>query len=835
MILQYFALKVLILAAFIRNTDGGFTETFPSLTSKFKVLTIAFLPKFLLEFGIFALYSLRKLPLMITILSCRFYGLFCVTAVLLFQFSFCTLMSAQDYPFGMQLGPITEITSEQPWRNAALNSRVSRNPEKGLGMMTVYLDEENPEWDSGPVIPDSLIDQRTGFPLYAPVMVDDRPVGGQLVLFYDWRPCDSNFGGALRWTANSDLELTVEGTGVVVFKGLDVDCNRQDTIVTPVTRLPICVNKGVYRELEALEIYIIESDSDDPINHLELFDASRTIPWWNDDREDCCDYDLCCRSNHDSSFWMTNWLQVIIDPMDVIKFGHWGRTFCNPLVSWEDRVRPEYFSMGHKKGVAYEYWIDLANFMQKDIWINVPHQANDAFIDSMALLFSSELDTSLHVYLEYSSEIWSPEWNDTTCLDSMRSQLHFAAIHGEGATPEERRNQWIVSRSQFVFQRFNKYFDSTRITRVLALPSRDYALADSILSGFAGASHDSLDYDAMAISPVLGWDFEVMPNYCFSYSASLLDRLENDMDSVFNQMAHFNDLAEESQKQLLAYATPYDVPLMNCPDDSQHWEGWRGAHYARVNALYCEYMMEWYNLTDGLLIFDMSVSRYDRREEDEGDLVFETHMKGFQRCTTIGIAGPHGRYFLAFDFCPILPIFDIYLYQDSERIIWKPRIEGHSGDGFFILQYSSAGSEFIDLIRVPEDNRAEYSISKNDLPNRTHLGGLYRVIYIDNEDEANAIISNVIRIAQSHDLLDVSLMPNPVDEQFSIYFSSESEILSLTVYNFLGNQVAIDLLSSSPFQNQYSCLDLPPGLYFATVSILQGEQQITKALPFIKS
>lgn len=731
----------------------------------------------------------------------------------------------------MQLGPITEITSEQPWRNAALNSRVSRDPDKGLGMMTVYLDEEDPEWDSGPVIPDSLINKHTGYPLYAPIMIDDRPVGGQLVLFYDWRPCDDGPGGMSRWRANEDLKLTVEGSGVLVFKGLDQDCDRKDTIMTPVERLPLCVNKGEYGVLEALEIYILESDSTNPINHIELFDKTRTYGWWPIDQE-CCDDELCCRTDHDSSFWMSNWIQAIVDPVDVIKFGHWGRTYCNPLVYWEDRIKPEYFSMGHKKGVAYEYWIELANFMQKDIWINVPHQADDAFIDSMAALFHSRLDTNLQVYLEYSTEVWSRDWDATTCLDSLRSQYHFAASQGEGSTPSERRIDWIVSRSQYVFQRFAHHFDSSRLTRVLALPSRNYPLADSILAGFADLPHDSLDFDAMAIAPVLGWDFEVNSNYCFANNARLQERLENDLDSVFRQMSHYQLIAESRGKEILAYAAPYDVPIMNCDDDTFQWTKWVNDHYTVVNGVYCEYMIEWYELTDGLLIFDMSMSRYDRREEDEGDLVFETHMKGFERCTSGGISGPHGDYFLNTDACPILPVLNVTLYEEDDQLYWIPWIEDQEGQGVFTLEFSRSGEDFIDLVDMEYSGESLYQIDKNDLVNWQNPYGLYRVRYTEGD---RRIYSNTIRVEMDMNVVQISLQPNPVFDRFSIELMGDVALTSIALYNSLGTSVAFDFLHQESSRHYYSCANLVSGIYFVRISAMAEGQHFVYSLPLIKS
>src|SRR5690606_19766448 len=56
-------------------------------------------------------------------------------------------------------------------------------------------------------------------------------------------------------------------------------------------------------------------------------------------------------------------------------------------ISWSDRVIPTYHIQNREeRGLAYEYVIMLANQLEKDIWINIPHQADVDFINNMAEL-----------------------------------------------------------------------------------------------------------------------------------------------------------------------------------------------------------------------------------------------------------------------------------------------------------------------------------------------------------------------------------------------------------------------------------------------------------------
>lgn len=93
-----------------------------------------------------------------------------------------------------------------------------------------------------------------------------------------------------------------------------------------------------------------------------------------------------------------------------IRFMDWGSTNNSPLVNWLDRRTADNFiqtgSYGDK-GVAFEYMIALGNQLQKDIWVSVPDQASDDFVRQMARLFRDNLNPSLHIYLEYSNELWN--------------------------------------------------------------------------------------------------------------------------------------------------------------------------------------------------------------------------------------------------------------------------------------------------------------------------------------------------------------------------------------------------------------------------------------------
>lgn len=125
-----------------------------------------------------------------------------------------------------------------------------------------------------------------------------------------------------------------------------------------------------------------------------------------------------------------------------IRFMDWGATNSSPQQDWSDRRLPSHiFQTGiinarspvapgnpdgdRITGVAFEYMVALCNATGRNMWINVPHLATDEFITKLAKLirFGSDgvdpydtpqanpvfapLNSNLHVYVEFSNEIWS--------------------------------------------------------------------------------------------------------------------------------------------------------------------------------------------------------------------------------------------------------------------------------------------------------------------------------------------------------------------------------------------------------------------------------------------
>ena len=192
-----------------------------------------------------------------------------------------------------------------------------------------------------------------------------------------------------------------------------------------------------------------------------------------------------------------------------IRFMDWGATIRSRVASWSDRRRPDDFSQANvgpdSPGMALEYVIQLANEMQQDPWICIPHLADDDYVTQAARLIRDRLDPALQVYIEYSNETWNtaPAYIGTHYVREQGLALGLAENEVDAG------DRFHALRSARIWQIFRETFtghDPARVVNVMAsFVARDQtsftrleALADKSINPTGIAA------DALAIAPYFG-------------------------------------------------------------------------------------------------------------------------------------------------------------------------------------------------------------------------------------------------------------------------------------------------------------------------------------------
>ncbi len=85
--------------------------------------------------------------------------------------------------------------------------------------------------------------------------------------------------------------------------------------------------------------------------------------------------------------------------------------FPDHTIDWSDRRlltdARQVQSDSMTVGVALEYMVALANELDKDLWVCVPHAATDNYITNMATYLRDNLEPELRLTVEWSNEVWN--------------------------------------------------------------------------------------------------------------------------------------------------------------------------------------------------------------------------------------------------------------------------------------------------------------------------------------------------------------------------------------------------------------------------------------------
>lgn len=106
-----------------------------------------------------------------------------------------------------------------------------------------------------------------------------------------------------------------------------------------------------------------------------------------------------------------------------------------PVTEWAGRQLPEQYP--YRLGAPWEAVADLTNMTEASPWICVPHAATDDYVRNLARLLRDSIRPDVHIYLEYSNEVWNPDFPQYHYNREFTDHAPEAADIRAGATPGE--------------------------------------------------------------------------------------------------------------------------------------------------------------------------------------------------------------------------------------------------------------------------------------------------------------------------------------------------------------------------------------------------------------
>lgn len=223
-------------------------------------------------------------------------------------------------------------------------------------------------------------------------------------------------------------------------------------------------------------------------------------------------------------------------PYSTIRFMDWGGTNNSKVQTWSQRRLPTdtgnpdigYIGPSDplRAGLAYEWMIDLSNRTNKDMWVTLPHMADNNYAYQLAVLVKSKLNPNLKVYVEYSNETWNGGF----------TQFQYTIDQGV-ALNLPGYNQWYqggafsLYRSVNIWKQFADVYGSEMASRVVRVGSfsGNYDIFDQSYQNVINSATwnpTGQKADLIAIAPYVGSGLD-------GASANIQSQFRQDTDQVF--------------------------------------------------------------------------------------------------------------------------------------------------------------------------------------------------------------------------------------------------------------------------------------------------------------
>jgi hypothetical protein len=273
----------------------------------------------------------------------------------------------------------------------------------------------------------------------------------------------------------------------------------------------------------------------------------------------------------------------------VLRFMGWNATNNQTTSSWSLRSTPATFHWGGYNGVPYESQIQLSNELREDLWINVPHLADDDYVRNLAQLVQQKLAVGLRVWVEYSNEVWNGSFPQAAYAnDVLRPKYGFA-------TSAEAYGR----RSAEIFDIFSAQISNptTRLVRVIAAQNANSSVLTQSLKG--ATVNGQLKADVAAIAPYFSVDTDQL------YQRYLQGTV--DLNSVFTDLHSAVDTTMQMAADNQRIAAANGLPLVSYeggqhliarPGEAQNDDGFVALlsqinRDDRIGALYTYMLDEW--------------------------------------------------------------------------------------------------------------------------------------------------------------------------------------------------------------------------------------------------
>ncbi|WP_435256805.1 hypothetical protein ACSBLW_11730 [Thioclava sp. FR2] len=340
---------------------------------------------------------------------------------------------------------ITDWTVQQPFLNVLKTARE----------WTGHLPGQFGGWDHARLSSAGVLDEN-GWPKSIP-----PELTGLSLLFLTDLPSDAE-GVSGRYL------VTFEGKGDLTLEGLaqNVQANGNEI------RFDFVPGPGT------VSLTLTRTDATDPIRNITVVREDRAA--------------LLAEGKIFNPDWLNR-----LRGVKTLRFMDWMKTNDSPLANLSDRPKPNDYTWS-RLGAPIEVIIALANELDANPWLTIPHLAKDDLVRFYATTVKDSLDPALNAHVEFSNEVWNWQF----------AQAAWAEEQGRALWGGESRwVQYYALRAAQVADIWAEVYGDAaqdRLTRILATQTGWLGLEEQILSApeiiATGSLAPSTHFDAYAVT-----------------------------------------------------------------------------------------------------------------------------------------------------------------------------------------------------------------------------------------------------------------------------------------------------------------------------------------------
>lgn len=291
-----------------------------------------------------------------------------------------------------------------------------------------------------------------------------------------------------------------------------------------------------------------------------------------------------------------------------------GEPVFPKVTEWENRKKPSDASQqpmaalnGKRDGWSWEYIIELANILDKDIWVCIHMSCDSNYVLSLARMLMEELNPGINIYVENSNEVWSP--TQATHGPYNKAQADYNKI-----SFDENYARRTVELSGLFSQVFGKEEINKRIRVILAGQHAYNGRSDlhlNFINKYFGAPKEYIYATSTALYFVSTKPNSTVDDILAGIDEDITSQINDDKKSTYRE----NHIAKAAKWELAGGSTSYEGgPHLPSGGGQQNLANQINAHRDEKmkDVIVRNFREGWFDLGGGLALFFTLQSGYNR-------------------------------------------------------------------------------------------------------------------------------------------------------------------------------------------------------------------------------